>query len=85
MKKLFAIVSVFCVFFSLVANAATLNDKIAKVETNYEKRIVRIDNMKRATEARKDMLKEHARQTADLKIKQLKELETLKTVKKETK
>lgn len=85
MKKLFALVSVFCVFFSLVANAATLDDKVAKVKANYEKRVVQIDNMKRATVARKEMLKEHARQNADLKIKQLKELETLKTVKKETK
>ena len=61
-------------------------DKIAKVETRYEQRIQKIDASRYKTE-RKEILKKHAKQNAELKIQQLKDLDNLKTmsVKKSTK
>ncbi|MBR6515447.1 MAG: hypothetical protein IKT40_01185 [Bacilli bacterium] len=79
MKKLLTIVALFTIFFTTTANAITLDEKIAKINARYEKRIIQIDNMKRAKQERKDMLKEHAKQNADLQIQQAKDLEELKT------
>lgn len=81
MKKLFTVITCLLVLFSYVANAATLDDKINKINASYEKRVVRIDNMKRASEPKKAMLKKHAQQTRDLRIAQVKDLDTLKPVK----
>ena len=83
MKKLLTIVALFTIFFTTTANAITLDEKIAKIEARYEKRIVQIDNMKRAKPERKEVLKEHARQNADLKIQQTKDLENLNTKSKQ--
>ena len=83
MKKLLTIVALFTIFFTTSANAITLDEKIAKIETKYEKRIVQIDNMKRANQERKDVLKVHARQNADLQIQQAKDLEELNTKSKQ--
>ena len=68
------------------AYAATLEDKIAKVETNYEQRVQKIDASRYKAE-RKEVLKKHAKQNAELKIQQLKDLDNLKnkSVKKSTK
>ena len=79
MKKLLTIVALFTIFFTTTANAITLDERIAKIEARYEKRIEQIDNMKRAKSERKEVLKTHARQNADLQIKQVKDLEALKT------
>ena len=79
MKKLLTIVALFTIFFTTTASAITLDEKIAKINARYEKRIIQIDNMKRAKQERKDMLKEHAKQNADLQIQQAKDLEELKT------
>lgn len=79
MKKLLTIVALFTIFFTTTANAITLDERIAKIEARYEKRIEQIDNMKRAKQERKTVLKEHARQNADLQIQQAKDLEELKT------
>lgn len=84
MKKLFVTLSLIITIFAFNVNAKTLDEKIAAVETKYEQRINKIDTM-RATNARKEVLKVHARENADLKIKQLKDLEALKTVKAEKK
>lgn len=79
MKKLLTIVALFTIFFTTTANAITLDERIAKIEAQYEKRIEQINNMKRAKQERKEILKEHARQNANLKIQQVKDLEELKT------
>lgn len=79
MKKLLSIVTLFAIFFTTTANAITLDERIAKIEARYEKRIEQIDNMKRAKPERKEVLKKHARQNADLQIDQAKDLEELKT------
>lgn len=79
MKKLLTIVALFTIFFTTTANAITLDERIAKIEARYEKRIEQIDNMKRTKQERKEVLKEHARQNADLQIQQAKDLEALKT------
>jgi hypothetical protein len=79
MKKLLTIVALFAIFFTTTANAITLDERIAKIEARYEKRIEQIDNMKRAKPERKEVLKVHARQNADLQIEQAKDLEELKT------
>ena len=76
MRKLLMFVALSCIFCNVV-KAATLDEKIAKVELRYENRIERLDNSRYKKE-RKELLKEHARQDADLKIKHLKELDNLK-------
>ena len=81
MKKLFTVITCLLVMFSYVANAVTLEDKINKINASYEKRITRIDTMKRASEPKKVMLKKHAQQTRDLRIAQVKDLDSLKPVK----
>lgn len=77
MKKLFFVLTVIASLFASNTYAASLEERIAKVEAKYEQRIQKIDNC-RYTEERKSLLKEHARQNADLKIKQMKELDSLK-------
>lgn len=77
MKKLLALVAVCLTFVACNAYSATLDERIAKVEAKYEQRLKKIDNS-RYTDARKSMLKEHATQIKNLKVKQMKELATLK-------
>lgn len=77
MKKLLALVAVCLTFVACNAYSATLDERIAKVEAKYEQRLKKIDSS-RYTDARKSMLKEHATQTKNLKVKQMKELATLK-------
>lgn len=85
MKKFLSIVALSFLFINS-AYAATLEDKIAKVETRYEQRVQKIDASRYKTE-RKEVLKKHAKQNAELKIQQLKDLDNLKnkSVKKSTK
>lgn len=85
MKKFLSIVALSFLFINS-AYAATLEDKIAKVETRYEQRVQKIDASRYKTE-RKEVLKRHAKQNAELKIQQLKDLDNLKnkSVKKSTK
>lgn len=85
MKKFLYILALSFLFINS-AYAATLEDKIAKVETNYEQRVQKIDASRYKTE-RKEVLKRHAKQNAELKIQQLKDLDNLKnkSVKKSTK
>jgi uncharacterized membrane protein YhiD involved in acid resistance len=85
MKKFLSIVALGFLFINS-AYAATLEDRIAKVETRYEQRVQKIDASRYKAE-RKEVLKKHAKQNAELKIQQLKDLDNLKTksVKKSTK
>lgn len=85
MKKFLSIVALSFLFINS-AYAATLEDKIAKVETRYEQRVQKIDASRYKTE-RKEVLKKHAKQNAELKIQQLKDLDNLKnkSIKKSTK
>lgn len=77
MKKLLTLVALCSVFFAFNAQSATLDERIAKVEAKYEQKLQKIDNS-RYTDARKSILKQHAEQNKDLKIKQMKELDSLK-------
>lgn len=85
MKKFLSILALSFLFINSTY-AATLEDKIAKVETNYEQRVQKIDASRYKAE-RKEVLKRHAKQNAELKIQQLKDLDNLKnkSVKKSTK
>jgi len=85
MKKFLSILALSFLFINS-AYAATLEDKIAKVETRYEQRVQKIDASRYKAE-RKEVLKKHAKQNAELKIQQLKDLDNLKnkSVKKSTK
>lgn len=85
MKKFLSIVALSFLFINS-AYAATLEDRIAKVETRYEQRVQKIDASRYKAE-RKEVLKKHAKQNAELKIQQLKDLDNLKnkSVKKSTK
>lgn len=85
MKKFLSILALSFLFINS-AYAATLEDKIAKVETRYEQRVQKIDASRYKAE-RKEVLKKHAKQNAELKIQQLKDLDNLKTksAKKSTK
>lgn len=80
MKKLLSLVIVSMCFVNCVAYAATLDERIAKIEAKYEQKVQKIDNSRYKTE-RKEMLKKHAKQDADLKIQHLKDLDTLKVKK----
>lgn len=77
MKKFLSIVALSFLFINS-AYAVTLEDKIAKVETRYEQKIQKIDASRYKAE-RKEVLKKHAKQNAELKIQQLKDLDNLKT------
>ena len=81
MKKLLSLVVVSMCFVNCVAFAASLDERIAKVETRYEQRVQKIDASRYKNE-RKAVLKKHAKQDADLKIQHLKDLDALKNVKK---
>lgn len=84
MNKLLIVLTMVASVISYTAFAATLDERIAKVETKYEQRIQKIDNC-RYTEERKELLKKHARENTDLKIKQMKELDSLKKATKKSK
>ena len=77
MKKLLILTAVCLSFVACTAHSASLDERIAKVEAKYEQKLQKIDNS-RYTDARKSMLKQHAEQNKDLKIKQMKELDSLK-------
>ena len=79
MKKLFTLIAFVACVCAFNANAITLEEKLAKVEMSYTKRIDSIDNMKRASVEKKKILKKHAKENYDLKIKQTKELDKLYT------
>ena len=84
MKKLLSLVVVSLCFVNCVAFAASLDERIAKVETKYEQKVQKIDTS-RYKDERKEVLKKHARQDADLKIQHLKELDALKVKKSDKK
>lgn len=84
MKKLLSLIAIVAVMFAFSANAKTLEERIANVETRYEQRLDKINTM-RGTETRKEVLKKHAREDADLKIQHLKDLDAVKTVRKSKK
>lgn len=84
MKKLLSLVVVSLCFVNCVAFAASLDERIAKVETKYEQKVQKIDTS-RYKDERKEVLKKHARQDADLKIQHLKELDALKIKKSDKK
>lgn len=77
MKKLFTLIAFVACVCAFNANAITLEEKLAKVETSYTKRIDKIDSMKRASAEKKEILKKHAKENYDLKVKQTKELDKL--------
>lgn len=85
MKKFLSIVALSFLFMN-TAFAANLEDRIAKVEARYEQRVQKIDASRYKAE-RKEVLKKHAKQNAELRIQQLKDLDNLKTksAKKSTK
>lgn len=78
MKKLLILTAVCLSFAACNTYAASLDEKIAKVEAKYTEKMQKIDNS-RYSDARKVVLKEHASQNRDLKIKQMKELAALKS------
>ena len=78
MKKLLTIVTLSLVFITNSAFCATLDERIAKVETKYEQKVKKIAKS-RYTNERKEVLTEHAKQNKDLKIKQMRELASLKS------
>ena len=84
MKKILTVLAVVLTFVAFNTNAKTLEEKIANVETRYEQRLVKIDTM-RGKETRKEILKKHAREYADLKIQHLKDLDAVKTSRKSKK
>lgn len=84
MKKILTVLAVVLTFVAFNANAKTLEERIANVETRYEQRLNKIDTM-RGTDARKEVLRKHAKEDADLKIQHLKDLDAVKTVRKSKK
>lgn len=84
MKKILTVLAVVLTFVAFNANAKTLEERINAVETKYEQRVEKINTM-RGKEARKEVLKKHAREDADLKIQHLKDLDAIKTVRKSKK
>ena len=84
MNKILTVLAVVLTFVAFNTNAKTLEERIANVETRYEQRLEKIDTM-RAKEARKEVLKKHAREDADLKIQHLKDLDAVKSVKADKK
>ena len=84
MKKLLFVLTMICSLFASSVFAATIDERIAKIETKLEQRIEKI-NKSRYTTERKEMLKKHAKESSDLKIKQMKELNSIKKVKKSPK
>lgn len=84
MKKFLSLLALLTLLVSN-ANALTLEEKLAKVDVSYTKRIEKIENMKRATAEKKDILKKHAQQNRDLKKEQVKELDSYSQSRKTTK
>lgn len=84
MKKLFLIVALGICLINCKAFAKSLDERIASVENRYEQRIEKIDTM-RGREERKEVLKRHAREDADLKIQHLKDLDAVKASRKSKK
>lgn len=84
MKKLLTLIAFCLAFNAFNANALTLDERIAKVEARYEQRVEKINNS-RYKDVRKTMLTKHAREDADLKIQHLKDLDTIKSTKREKK
>lgn len=84
MKKILTVLAVVLTFIAFNANAKTLEERIANIETKYEQRLNKIDTM-RGTDARKEVLRKHAREDTDLKIQHLKDLDAVKTVRKSKK
>ena len=80
MKKLLSLVILSVCFFNCSAFAASLDERIAKIETNCEQKIQKIDASRYKAE-RKEVLKKHAKEDAKLKIQHLKDLAALKKVK----
>ena len=81
MKTLTSLLTIAAILVAFNVNAKTLEERIANIETRYEQRLDKIDTM-RGTDARKEVLRKHAREDADLKIKHLKDLDAVKTVRK---
>lgn len=77
MKKLLTLVAICLTFIACDAHSATLDERISKVEAKYEQRVKKIDSS-RYTAERKSMLKAHAKENTNLKIKQMRELASLK-------
>ena len=84
MKKFLSLLALLTLLVSN-ANALTLEEKLAKVDVSYNKRIEKIDSMKRATAEKKNILKKHAQQNRDLKKEQVKELDSYSQSRKTTK
>lgn len=83
MKKLLILTILFSIW-NVSAYALTLDERIAKVENRYEQKVQKIDNSRYKAE-RKEVLKKHAKQDADLKIQHLKDLDALKKPVKKSK
>lgn len=81
MKTLTSLFTIAAILVAFNVNAKTLEERIANIETRYEQRLDKIDTM-RGTDARKEVLRKHAREDADLKIQHLKDLDAVKTVRK---
>lgn len=81
MKTLTSLLTIAAILVSFNVNAKTLEERIANIETKYEQRLDKIDTM-RGTDARKEVLRKHAKEDADLKIQHLKDLDAVKTVRK---
>ena len=81
MKTLTSLFTIAAILVAFNVNAKTLEERIANIETRYEQRLDKIDTM-RAKDARKEVLRKHAREDADLKIQHLKDLDAVKTVRK---
>ena len=81
MKTLTSLFTIAAILVAFNVNAKTLEERIANIETRYEQRLDKIDTM-RAKDARKEVLRKHAREVADLKIQHLKDLDAVKTVRK---
>lgn len=84
MKTLTSLFTIAAILVAFNVNAKTLEERIANIETRYEQRLDKIDTM-RAKDARKEVLRKHAREDADLKIQHLKDLDAVKTVRKSKK
>lgn len=81
MKTLTSLFTIAAILVAFNVNAKTLEERIANIETKYEQRLDKIDTM-RAKDERKEVLRKHAREDADLKIQHLKDLDAIKTVRK---
>lgn len=81
MKTLTSLLTIAAILVAFNVNAKTLEERIANIETKYEQRLDKIDTM-RAKDERKEVLRKHAREDADLKIQHLKDLDAIKVARK---